>query len=479
MFHKSSSFHISSPTPFSQKIVMIGLGSVGQGILPLLARHFDIKNQLVIISPCPRAKSIADKYQVPYHKIALTPDNYKGILHQHLIPGDFLLNLCVNVSSHDLIEFTQELGCPYLDTSIEPWEGDFFDAEKDVSERSNYAFREQILALKSRLSSTGPTAVVTHGANPGIVSSLIKQALINIAHETNFSTTKPTSRREWAQLAQQLGIKTIHVSEYDWQVSHIRKQPGEFVNTWSIEGLYSEGCQPAELGWGSHEKNWPSIARKHHSGCQAAIYLDQPGIKTEVKSWTPHAGQYKGLLISHNESIAIADYLTLKDHDGNLLYRPTLHYCYRPCDDAVLSLYELSGQDLHLQPNQRLLSDDIADGIDELGVLLMGHEKGAYWFGSHLSIQKTRELAPHNSATTLQIASGALAGLLWAMNNPNRGLVEPDELDFEFVLDICEPYLGSLTGHYTDWTPLKNVNPLFSQDLDHENLWQFINFLVE
>lgn len=466
-------------SPFSQKIIMIGLGSVGQGILPLLAKHFDIENQLIIISPCPHAKSIADKYKVPYHQIALTPDNYRQVLQNHLTPGDFLLNLCVNVSSHDLIEVTQELGCPYLDTSIEPWEGDFFDNEKDASERSNYAFREQVLSLKSRLSPTGPTAVVTHGANPGIVSSLIKQALINIAQETNIVFQKPTTRKEWAQLAHQLNIQTIHVSEYDWQVSQIRKQPGEFVNTWSIEGLYSEGCQPAELGWGSHERNWPKTGRQHSFGCQSAIYLDQAGIKTEVKSWTPHAGQYKGLLISHNESIAIADYLTLKDKEGHLLYRPTLHYCYRPCDDAVLSLYELSGQDFHLQPKQRLLSEEIIDGIDELGVLLMGHKKGAYWLGSHLSIQQTRELVPHNSATTLQIASGALAGLLWAMNNPNRGLVEPDELDFEFILDVCGPYLGSLTGHYTDWTPLKNENPLFPQSRDHDHPWQFINFLVE
>jgi homospermidine synthase len=27
-----------------------------------------------------------------------------------------------------------------------------------------------------------------------------------------------------------------------------------FVNTWSVEGFVSEGLQPAELGWGTHEK---------------------------------------------------------------------------------------------------------------------------------------------------------------------------------------------------------------------------------
>ena len=47
--------------------------------------------------------------------------------------------------------------------------------------------------------------------------------------------------------------------------------------------------------------------------------------------------------------------------------------------------------------------DDIVSGMDELGVLLMGHSQGAYWFGSRLSIGVARRLAPHNNATTLQV----------------------------------------------------------------------------
>jgi homospermidine synthase len=35
----------------------------------------------------------------------------------------------------------------------------------------------------------------------------------------------------------------------------------------------SEGMQPSELGWGTHEKWMPDNAGTHVAGCQAAIYL--------------------------------------------------------------------------------------------------------------------------------------------------------------------------------------------------------------
>ena len=91
------------------------------------------------------------------------------------------------------------------------------------------------------------------------------------------------------------------------------KEPGEFVNTWSIDGFFSEGSQPAELGWGTHERHFPADGRRHDFGSGAAIYLLRPGAATRVRSWTPLEGPYHGFLITHGESISIADYLTVRD----------------------------------------------------------------------------------------------------------------------------------------------------------------------
>jgi homospermidine synthase len=111
-------------------------------------------------------------------------------------------------------------------------------------------------------------------------------------------------------------------------------------------------------------------------------------------------------------------------------------------------------------------------------MLLAGHKKNAYWFGSQLSIHEARKLAPHNNATSLQVTVSVLSGMIWAMENPNLGLVEPDEMDFRRNLEICMPYLGTVTGKYTDWTPLFDRERLFAEDLDKSDPWQFKNVLV-
>ena len=283
---------------------------------------------------------------------------------------------------------------------------------------------------------------------------------------------------QWAELAAQLGVKVIHIAERDTQISNIHKERNEFVNTWSIDGFFGEGLQPAELGWGTHERTFPPDGNRHDIGSGCAIFLDRPGAGTRVRSWTPLEGPYQGFLITHGESISIADYLTVRDARGAATYRPTVHYSYHPCDDAVLSLHEVAGKNWRLQENQRLMMDEIVDGIDELGVLLMGHARGAYWYGSRLSIEQARRLAPHNNATSLQVTTSVLAGVIWAMENPRAGIIEPDEMDYERILALCRPYLGNVVGAYGDWTPLDDRDHPFTEDLDRSDPWQFKNFRV-
>jgi len=390
--------------------------------------------------------------------------------------GDFLLNVSVDVSSVALIRFCWEKGAMYLDTCTEPWPGGYTDPTLPAAKRTNYALREEALGLRAG-GARAPTAVLTHGANPGLVSHLLKQALLNIAKDAGGQDSVPASRTEWGELAQRLGVKVIHIAEHDTQVSSIAKEPNEFVNTWSVDGFVAEGSQPAELGWGSHEHNFPRDGRRFDFGGGAAIYLSQPGVATRVRSWTPLHGPYHGLLITHGESISIADYLTLRK-DAQVLYRPTVQYSYHPCDAAVLSVHEFCGRNYQIQDRKRILGDDIIKGVDELGVLLAGHKRNAYWFGSQLSIDEARRLVPFNSATSLQVTVAVLAGLVWAIENPNNGITEPEEIDFRRVLQICLPYLGPVVGQYTDWTPLSDRERLFPEDLDKSDPWQFKNVRV-
>ncbi|MFO1455141.1 MAG: saccharopine dehydrogenase C-terminal domain-containing protein [Steroidobacteraceae bacterium] len=463
---------------FPGRIVFIGFGSIGQGVLPLVLRHIGIApERIAIVTAEDRGIEEAKRYGIKFIQEALTRENFRRVLEPLVGRGDFVLNVSVDVSSIALIKYCWERGAMYLDTCIEPWPGGYTDPGLPAAKRTNYALREEALALRPG-NARAPTAVLTHGANPGLVSHFVKQALLNIAKDTGVDAGAPASKDDWAKLAQALGVRVIHIAERDTQVSPVRKQKNEFVNTWSVDGFVSEGQQPCELGWGSHERNFPRDGRRHDFGCGSAIWLAQPGAATRVRTWTPKAGHVFGWAITHGESISISDYLTVRE-GGQVAYRPTVHYAYHPCDDAVLSLHEFAGRNWILQESKRILMDEISSGgIDELGVLLAGHKKNAYWFGSQLSVDEARQLAPYNNATSLQVTVACLAGMIWAMENPNRGVIEPDEMDYQRILEICMPYLGPVVGEYTEWTPLTDRERLFPEDIDKSDPWQFKNVRV-
>jgi homospermidine synthase len=227
---------------FKGRMVILGFGSIGQGVLPLILRHIGVKpEQIVIITDEMRGgEDEAGRYGVEFVEKRLTESNVRSVLDNRLGEGDFLVNLSVEVASTALVELCQEKGALYIDTCIEPWPGGYTDPSLSVSRRSNYAMRDTMLKLKPRYRG-GPTAVIAHGANPGLVSHFTKQAMMNIARDTGVKTKVPTTRDGWGKLAKHLGVKVIHIAERDTQVSPVPKEVGEFVNTWSIDGFVSEG----------------------------------------------------------------------------------------------------------------------------------------------------------------------------------------------------------------------------------------------
>jgi homospermidine synthase len=458
-------------------IVIVGFGSIGRGVLPLIERHFEFdQKNLHVIEPQDTHANFLRQRGVTHHQIGLTQENFAGILQGLFagLPQGFLVNLSVEVSSLDLMRACRDLGALYIDTVVEPWPGYYGAAS--LAEQTNYALREQIRA--ERLARPGgPTAISCCGANPGMVSWFVKEALLHVARDTGADAAMPEGRAGWARLAQRLGVKGVHIAERDTQSPAFPKPLGMFVNTWSVDGFISEGFQPAELGWGSHEKWLPENAGTYNYGCQAAIYLNYPGAMTKVHSWCPTAGPQYGFLVTHNEAISIADYLTVGE-GARPDYRPTCHYAYHPSNMAVLSLHECFGSG-RIQPRQKILTEnEIVEGSDELGVLLYGHARNAYWYGSRLSIEETRDLAPFQNATGLQVTSAVMAGMVWALENPRAGIVETEDMDHVRCLALQRPYLGRIEGHYTDWTPLSTRWSDFDEEIDESDPWQFKNILA-
>lgn len=458
-------------------IVIIGFGSIGRGTLPLIERHFDYDSEkLTVIEPNPAVAADLAARDVRHLQVAITRENYRDVLGEVFgEAGGFCVNLSVDTSSLDIMKFCRERGVLYIDTVVEPWAGFYFETTENA-QRTNYALRQKVRDEKAA-NPGGTTAVSCCGANPGMVSWFVKEALLTLARDTGRDVTVPATRESWAELMRDLGVKGVHIAERDTQVRHKPRPRGTFVNTWSVEGFIAEGFQPAELGWGTHETWMPENAHGYVTGCQAGIWLERPGAITRVHTWCPTPGPQFGFLVTHNEAISISDYYTVGAADAPE-YRPTCHYAYHPCDDAVLSLHEMFGAGKQQTVHEILESEEIVSGIDELGVLLFGHEKNALWYGSRLSNEQTRRLAPDQNATGLQVTSAVLAGMVWALENPQAGIVETDEMDHTRCLEVQRPYLGPVEAHYTDWTPLQDRWELFPEDIDESDPWLFRNVLA-
>jgi homospermidine synthase len=454
---------------FGGRFLVIGCGSVGQCTLPILFEHFDISPQQVTVIDFVDNRSRIEaliKSGVTYSQKRFTPENYIQILSNHLSAGDVLIDLGWNIDTISLIQWCREHGVLFVNTSVESWDPYVQEERRDPRDHTLYVRQMALRDMVDRWGHNGgPTAIVDHGANPGLVSHFAKHALKQICEK--IQVTKPKdprgleiaralSDRDFRSMARLAGVKVIHISERDTQIASRPRKPNEFVNTWSIEGLYEEGVAPAEMGWGTHEKTLPPGAAPFESGPRNEICLSSLGVNTLVRSWVP-SGPIVGMVIRHGEAFGISDRLTVWDGD-KAVYRPTVHYVYCPCDAAIASLHELRMRQYELQADQRIMSDEIVDGWDELGVLVMGHDFNAWWTGTVLDIHKARKLVDHQNATTVQVAISVISAVRYMIKHPNEGFCLPDDLDEREILELAMPYLGQFVSEQTDWNPLRSLD---------------------
>jgi homospermidine synthase len=478
---------------FSRKVVFVGYGAVAQCTMPILVKHINVPpKNITVIDFADRAEALKPwtAQGVTYVRDRVTKENLGSLLGRHLGAGDLLIDVAWNIECTEILQWCHDRGVLYVNTSVELWDPYAGAANQPPTRRTLYWRHMRIREMTARWANRGPTAVLEHGANPGMISHFAKQGLVDIG-ERVLADKKAAGhdadeiRRHIAggafnRLAMTLGVKVIHVSERDTQITDRPKQVDEFVNTWSIEGFREEGITTAEMGWGTHEKELPDLAYTHDEGPRNQICLARMGINTWVRSWVPDY-TILGMVVRHGEAFTLSDRLTVWEGD-TAVYRPTVHYAYCPCDCAVASLSEMRGYDYRLVDNQRIMTDEITGGSDILGALLMGHAYNSWWTGSDLSIEEARRLVPHQNATTMQVAIGVVAAAMWMIENPERGVCVPDDLPHDYVLGVARPYLGRFISTPSDWTPLKNYVNAFHgfnrPSLDPTDPWQFKNFLV-
>jgi len=184
------------------------------------------------------------------------------------------------------------------------------------------------------------------------------------------------------------------------------------------------------------------------------VLLPERSKDATIRSWSPVRGEFIGYTVTHEENYEINLELTVRE-SNQLVYRPTVNFAYRPSPSCLESIREISNTPGNvLQPNRRILSKEIVSGSDYLGTLSMGHLYNGWWTGTILDIHESRELVgdKHN-ATTLQVAVGLLAGVVWILNNKNAGVLNSSELPHREVLHSVYPFLGPVLSMPVKWKP--------------------------
>jgi homospermidine synthase len=430
-------------------IVLIGYGSIGQALTPMLRLHFPDIASIRAFAADARGMGVAQQYGVLFALHPLAADNYQDVLAPVLAPGDLLINVSVNVSSLALMTWCQAHGVMYLDTCLEPWQGGY-----EHDHLTNYALRKEAMRLRGK---GRATALVANGANPGLITHFVKKGLEELARIKGVAFCG-----NYAQLALDLDVSTVQVAERDTQDDGRLYPQNTFVNTWSVDGFIAELChQPVEMGWGSHEAARPDVAA--FDGPGSVFMPGRTGLHTTVRSWVPSVGEQVAHLVSHHEAHSIAEMLTVRAQ-GVRTYCPTVYYAYRPCAQSMAMIDRLRRRVEHAGAVEKAVMQQPVTGQDELGALLV-HNEGAYWYGSTLAVEQASALAPYNNATSMQVVATIIASVKWMLLHPEEGVIEPEDVDHHFILDEALACLGDVGGVESGWRPAAAGRPQFQDFL--------------
>ena len=75
---------------FSGRLLMLGCGSIGQGVLPLLLRHIDMpRDKISILTSDTRGSAVAAHYGIAEEILTVTRENYREVISARVGTGRF------------------------------------------------------------------------------------------------------------------------------------------------------------------------------------------------------------------------------------------------------------------------------------------------------------------------------------------------------------------------------------------------------
>ena len=204
---------------FTNRVLILGAGSVSQSVLPLLVEHLVDAKNITIFDQRDNRERVADaiKKGATYVQDVITRENLDSQLSKYLRAGDFLLDLAWNIDANTILQWCYDHGVMYLNTSIEEWDPYAGGSNKNPLDRTLYYRHMRMREMRSTWDKKGATAIVEHGANPGLVSHLVKKALVDIGTraikegKAAAGVEAALTSESYNELAHSLGVKVMHI----------------------------------------------------------------------------------------------------------------------------------------------------------------------------------------------------------------------------------------------------------------------------
>ncbi len=170
---------------YRNKILFVGYGAVAQCALPILVKHIKVPARDITVMDFEDRRALLApwlKRGVNFVQKRVTRDNMGLLLGKYLEAGDLLIDLAWNIDCCELLQWCHDRGVLYVNTSVELWDP-YENAKGAPPQQMTLYWRQMNLRrMTAKWTQPGPTAVIEHGANPGLISHFTKQGLLDIGN---------------------------------------------------------------------------------------------------------------------------------------------------------------------------------------------------------------------------------------------------------------------------------------------------------
>ena len=310
------------------------------------------------------------------------------------------------------------------------------------------------------------------GANPGMITHFAILGLFSMA-EYAIKNNTPDSKeieillkkKQIAKLAEILKIDVIHISEIEEiEPNDPSKLIGYVTNSWCVNSFIDEWNINAEITVGTHDMQYLS---KNEYKLIPLCY--PPSVKCPFPFYLKTASPTKiftGKVVSHPETLEISKLFSTEKHI------PTVAFVYHPSRLTRQSLEDKNWNNLPQIIFNESNSGPLT-GSETMGAILISSRDDIppRWFGSIVTFEQERAIGAKSNPTILQVAAGIVSHLNYSLDNPGKGLCMPHDFDSIKILEIAQPFLGTIVDINlpfrlpTSWEELISTREKMDYDL--------------